>query len=167
LVSSSAPPRLRPRRLNGARLLIFLDETAFPCSFQRAAHSRRGFHRCKGPNRGAIIGPLGTEIGAAHDRFATAKLVGEFGLETSKHRLGFSRAAFGGHCDRVAPASLRSGCRTRGQTGARRRRPRRTVIRNERQRPPDRKRRGGSLSCFGCPCRCIRSELISVWRGRR
>ena len=115
---------------------IFLDETAFPRSFQGAAHSRRGFHRCKGPNRGAVIGPLGTEIGAAHDRFATAKLVGEFGLETSKHRLGFGRAAFGGHCDRVAPASLRSGCRTRGQTGARRRRPRRTVIRNERQRPP-------------------------------
>jgi hypothetical protein len=29
----------RPRRLNPARLLIFLDETAFPSSFQRAAHS--------------------------------------------------------------------------------------------------------------------------------
>jgi len=31
-------------RAKGANLLIFLDETAFPCSFQRAAHSRRRFH---------------------------------------------------------------------------------------------------------------------------
>ena len=34
---------------------------------------------------------------AAHDRFAPAKLVGEFGLQTSKDRVGIGRAAFGGH----------------------------------------------------------------------
>ena len=48
-----------------------------------------------------VIDPLRTEVGAAHDWFAPAKLVGELGLETSKDRLGIGRAAFGGHRNRV------------------------------------------------------------------
>jgi hypothetical protein len=34
----------RPYRPNGPHLSIFLDETALPRSFQRAAHSSRRFH---------------------------------------------------------------------------------------------------------------------------
>jgi hypothetical protein len=107
-----------------ARLSILLDETALACSFQRAAYSNRCSPGHEGANRSLVIGPLGTEIGAAHDRFAPAKLVGKFGLQTSEDRVGIGHAAFGGHCNHVAPSggNLRSCSRTRRRMGARRRR---------------------------------------------
>src|SRR5262249_2754538 len=80
-----------------------LGKTAFACSFQRAAYSCRCFLGHKGTNRGLVVGPLGTEIGATHDRFAPAKLVGELSLQASKDGVGIGHAAFGGHCDHIAP----------------------------------------------------------------
>jgi len=73
---------------------FFSTRRLSPAAFSELHTLAADFIDTKGPIEGAVIDAFGTEIGAAHDRFAPAKLVGEFGLQTSKDRVvGPSSAA--------------------------------------------------------------------------
>jgi hypothetical protein len=93
LASSTAPPRRpQPRPPMEAKTAhtsqFFSTRQLSPAAFSELHTLAADSIDTKGPIEGAVIDAFGTEIGAAHDRFAPAKLVGEFGLQTSKDRVG-------------------------------------------------------------------------------
>src|SRR6185295_8199880 len=97
------PPsaRISPRTSQGSSfgLLIPLDEALSAGGLEARAQLACLGGIGKGPNHGAVIGALGTQIDLTDRGWPTAKLIRELGLQAAECRLSLTLAALRGNLD--------------------------------------------------------------------